>query len=181
MATSELLTDVFARIRRQGELALEDLSDEEYFWQPVAGCWTVRRRSDPPHGGTTLGGGEWVHDYAFEDPTPPPFTTIAWRLTHIAVGSGVLCDVAFDGVLSSSPLTADFPGTAAEAVALWRRNVQRLAAVAARSDEALRERVPSPWGPPESVEAHLSGQIVEHLHHLAEIALLRHLRRLLVT
>lgn len=26
----------------------------------------------------------WVHDHAQPDPEPPPFTTIGWRLVHIA-------------------------------------------------------------------------------------------------
>ena len=179
MGTSDVLTDVFRRIRVQGDVALGELTDAEYFWEPVPGCWTVHRRTDPPRGSVVLGGGEWVHDYAFQDPTPPPFTTIAWRLTHLAVGSGVLCDVAFDGLSDASPLTAAFPSTAAAAVALWHHNFDRLAAAASRSEEDLLTPVPSPWGPPETVASHLGGQVVEHLHHLAEIALLRQLRRCL--
>ena len=51
---------------------LDGLTDDEYFWRPVANCWTVH-----PDGGID-----------FEDPAPEPapFTTIAWRLAHIIVG-----------------------------------------------------------------------------------------------
>src|SRR3954468_16135293 len=45
---------------------LDDLTDEEYFWQPVPDCWTVH-----PDGSI---------DFAFPEPAPAPFTTIAWRL-----------------------------------------------------------------------------------------------------
>ena len=66
---------------------LEGLTDEEYFWEPVPG-WNVRRRGTalqrPDEGYVQVGGGEFVIDFAFPEPTPPPFTTIAWRLCHIA-------------------------------------------------------------------------------------------------
>ena len=52
---------------------LDGLTDEEYFWEPAPGCWSVRP-TDRGH----------EFDFAFPEPTPPPFTTIAWRLCHIA-------------------------------------------------------------------------------------------------
>jgi hypothetical protein len=51
---------------------LEGLTDDEYFWRPVPNCWTV-------HPDGTI-------DFEFPEPTPAPFTTIAWRLAHIIVG-----------------------------------------------------------------------------------------------
>ena len=53
---------------------LEGLTDEEYFWEPVKNSWTVHPDDR----------GVWVVDYAEPDPDPPPFTTIAWRLVHLA-------------------------------------------------------------------------------------------------
>jgi len=50
------------------------LTEVDYFWEPVPGCWTVRRDES----------GAWVNDYQEPDPDPAPFTTIAWRLAHIA-------------------------------------------------------------------------------------------------
>src|SRR5215204_3597996 len=41
---------------------------------PSLGCWTVRRDE----------AGVWITDYAWPDPEPAPFTTIGWRLLHIA-------------------------------------------------------------------------------------------------
>ena len=46
---------------------LEGLTDEEFFWEPVPGCWTVHPDES----------GRWVVDYADPAPEPPPFTTIA--------------------------------------------------------------------------------------------------------
>jgi len=60
---------------------LVGLTDDEYFWEPVAGCWTVRPRRTEHE----LGGGQFTVDYAFTAPDPAPVTTIAWRLAHITV------------------------------------------------------------------------------------------------
>ena len=53
---------------------LQGLTDDEYFWEPVPGCWTVTRDDEG-----------WA---ATNDPEadPAPFTTIAWRLWHKACG-----------------------------------------------------------------------------------------------
>ena len=52
---------------------LEGMTDEEYFWEPVDGCWTIRPNGD----GTFSGDGGLVFE------ATPPVTTIAWRLSHI--------------------------------------------------------------------------------------------------
>ena len=50
---------------------LEGLTDEEYLWEPVPGCWSLRARADAT---TTdaAGGGDLVLDYVWPDPTPAP-------------------------------------------------------------------------------------------------------------
>ena len=50
------------------------LTRDEYLWEPVSGCWTVREIADGVRA-----------DWADPDPDPPPVTTIAWRLWHVAV------------------------------------------------------------------------------------------------
>ena len=64
---------------------LDGLTDEEYFWEPVAGCWSVRRRgvSTAP---IAVGAGEFTFEFAYPAPDPAPVTTIAWRLAHMIVG-----------------------------------------------------------------------------------------------
>ena len=52
------------------------LTDEEYFWEPVAGCWSLRRSDQ----------GRWLLDGGWGGrpaPDPVPVTTIAWRLCHL--------------------------------------------------------------------------------------------------
>src|SRR5690349_5344942 len=51
---------------------LDGLTDDEYLWEPVPGCWSVRRR-----------GAGWFVERTHPAPTPPPVTTIAWRLAHL--------------------------------------------------------------------------------------------------
>ncbi|HWI02509.1 MAG TPA: hypothetical protein VNT52_01540, partial [Acidimicrobiales bacterium] len=48
---------------------LNGLTDEEYLWEPVAGCWTLHPTDD----------GQVLYDHAWPPPRPSPFTTIAWR------------------------------------------------------------------------------------------------------
>ena len=56
---------------------LSGLADEEYFWEPVSGCWSLRPGPDRTW---PLDGGEG----AGPEPDPAPVTTIAWRLGHLA-------------------------------------------------------------------------------------------------
>ena len=73
---------------------VQGLTDDEFFWEPVADCWTVRLGAD----------GRWHGDYAEPDPDPPPFTTIAWRLVHLAECKVMYHEYAF------GPGTADLAG-----------------------------------------------------------------------
>jgi len=52
---------------------LSSLVTEEYLWEPVPGCWSLRRQSN----------GKVAPDWAYPQPDPAPLTTIAWRLGHI--------------------------------------------------------------------------------------------------
>ncbi|WP_318275774.1 DinB family protein, partial [Streptomyces pharetrae] len=61
------------------------MTDEEYLWEPVPGCWSIRPRVKGPGPRATFlaGVGDWGRDAApYPHPWPPPFTTIAWRLSH---------------------------------------------------------------------------------------------------
>ncbi|ATY09466.1 DinB family protein [Amycolatopsis sp. AA4] len=155
---------------------LEGLTDDEYLWQPVADCWTVRPRTSENDPGT----GDFTVDFSFPEPTPPPVTTIAWRLAHVIVGVlGMRSASHFGG----PPMTyQDFPyaGSADEALkqlddgyATWIAGVRSLDA------EALAR----PCGPAEGPYAELTmAALVLHInremiHHCAEVLLLRDLYR----
>jgi DinB family protein len=155
----------------------EGLDDAEYFWEPVEGCWSVRRagEGDAP---VQAGSGEWRCDYAFPEPTPPPVTTIAWRLAHLVVGVfGERCHSHFGG----PPISYDdfaYAGTAAEALAQVDEGYERwIQGVRSLGEEGLQRACGPAEGP---FAEHPMSELVLHIHreaihHGAEIALLRDL------
>ncbi|MEJ7719884.1 MAG: hypothetical protein WKF58_05330 [Ilumatobacteraceae bacterium] len=64
---------------------LDELTDEQYLWEPVNGCWSIRQRSEAVTS-HAIGEGTHVIDYVVPEPEPAPFTTIAWRMGHISIG-----------------------------------------------------------------------------------------------
>ena len=150
---------------------LEGLTDDEYFWEPVPGAWSLRRTGT----GTD---GRWTIDFEVPEPAPAPFTTIAWRLNHLVVGVlGARVASHFGGPRAEYE-TWPYAGTAAEALdqldtayALW------VACVRGLGEEGLAR----PCGPAEGPYAdHPLAALVTHIHrevihHGAEICTLRDL------
>lgn len=158
---------------------VQGLTDDEYLWEPVPGCWSVRPTPD----------GTWQLDgLDVPEPDPPPVTTIAWRLGHIAVDVLGTRAAAFFG--ADVPDDADMfdprlrprslPATADEALTLlgssyraWRDGVTTW------DDEALARRI-GPRGadyrdePVAALVLHLSR---ETMHHGGEVGVLRDLYR----
>ena len=64
---------------------LDGLTHDEYLWEPVPGCWSLRPRREATTP-TAAGLGDVVADFAYPEPKPPPFTTIVLRMGHIAIG-----------------------------------------------------------------------------------------------
>ncbi|WP_329563703.1 DinB family protein [Kitasatospora sp. NBC_01266] len=158
------------------------LTDEEYHWAPVPGCWSVRRRTDGPGPRATLlvGAGAWGRDSApSPHPVPPPFTTIAWRLSHLSELLALRAEYTNGG----RALTRDdhpCPAGAADAVAAFEAGATAWRAALLGADDAALDTVgycTYPYGG-DSEERFLD--VVwwvnqELLHHGAEIALLRDL------
>jgi len=149
---------------------LTGLTDEEYFWEPVEGCWSIRRQPD----------GTFMADWAWPEPSPPPVTTIAWRLAHIATGVlGIRANAHFgDGSLTLEDIV--WPGTAAGGIALaedayadWKGGVTGLSEreLAAPSGPAEGQFSDHPFA---SLVLHINREVI---HHGAEVALLRDLYR----
>lgn len=161
---------------------LEGLTDDEYFWEPVTGCWSIRPRNapsavEPKH---RLGSGQFVLEYAYPEPTPPPVTTIAWRLGHIIVGCIGARNASYFGGPPMDWDSASYAGTAAQALSqlddyysTWINGVRGLGV----------DGLARPCGPAEGPYAEYSlAALVLHinrevLHHGAEILLLRDLYR----
>ena len=55
---------------------LSGLTDKECFWEPAAGCWSLRQGDDGPVAPRRRRGRR-------PRPGPGPVTTIAWRLGHL--------------------------------------------------------------------------------------------------
>jgi hypothetical protein len=61
-----ILVDQLDMAREMAEVRLAGLGDEEYLWEPVAGCWSVRRREEATTA-RAYGPGDWVIDSGAAD------------------------------------------------------------------------------------------------------------------
>ena len=183
-ATERLLTRLAGPTSDSGDgrqVEVPVLTDAEYLWEPVAACWSVRRRVDGPGTGAVklIGAGDWGRDGAPESPWPPPFTTIAWRLDHLTEtllgrASHLGGDRTFDR--ASYEPRGDAAGAIErfrEAAADWRQSLLGV-------DESDYDRTglsSYPYGsdPEETFPSMVWWENQEILHHGAEIALLRDL------
>ena len=156
---------------------LAGLTDEEYLWEPVPGCWSVRPKGT---GATPMatGSGPWEIDYEYPSPEPAPVTTIAWRLGHVIVGVFGARVAAHFGGGPTDYRTWAYAGSADEAL-------DQLDAVYEAWVEGVRglhaEDLVRACGPAEGPFAdHPMAGLVLHvhreaIHHGAEISLLRDL------
>jgi hypothetical protein len=150
---------------------LAGLTDAEYHWAPVPGCRTVRRLPDGSH--------RW------DGPAPagaePEFSTLSWRLAHIAAFLRERRNGPWLGRPAPPPRTTQGdPGTAAEALAAlaeahdcWR------AVLDGTTEESLAAPIGKPAGRYGTASRHsFALHVVDELiHHGAEAALLRDLYR----
>ena len=177
--TDRLLEQLTFHWEHQLRPGLDDLTDEEYFWEPVDGCWSLRPRAEA----TTpmaAGAGGLVADFAFPEPVPPPVTTIAWRLAHVIVGVLAARNaIHFDGP-PADYATWTYAATAKEALAQLDEAYDRWVAGVRSLDADGLERPVGPgegeWAasPYADLVLHISREVI---HHSAEIALLRDLYR----
>lgn len=158
---------------------LEGLTDDEYLWAPAEPSWSVRPGPD----------GRIVIEQEEPAPSPPPVTTIAWRIVHVSVGCFATRASTFFGdgrvpddadMFDPRHVPADLPGTAADALAFldhwygrWHDGIAKL------GEAGLAE----PLGPKgnqfaeDSMAALISHVNREVMHHGGEICLLRDLYR----
>jgi hypothetical protein len=156
---------------------LEGLSDEEFFWEPVQDCWSVRPSGD----GWAMDG----DDYDAET-VPAPVTTIGWRVCHIAVENiGTRANAFFGADLQDDGVTMHdarhapaVPGRAEDAIALlvdsyerWREGLSGL------DDEGMMQPLGPRGGPfaDDPVAALALHVSRETMHHGGEIGALRDL------
>jgi len=159
---------------------LTELTDDEYLWEPVPGCWSLRRRDEAS---TPMAAGldTTVADFEYPEPVPPPLTTIAWRMAHISIGVlGSRAANHFGQPGTVDYHTTDWPLTAAGGLQLLDHHYEAwTAGVRSLGDEDLRR----PCGPAEgpfadypmaSLVLHISREVI---HHGSELCVLRDLYR----
>jgi hypothetical protein len=158
---------------------LEGLTDDEFFWEPVEGCWTVRPGA----------GGRFEADWQSPPPKPEPVTTIAWRIVHLGAGCFANRASAFFGG-ASAPEDAtmsdprhrplDLPGNAADGLVFLHDSYRKWRDGIAALDQAGLEKPLGPKGdvfsadPMAALILHINR---EAMHHGGEICLLRDLYR----
>ncbi|MFD9438483.1 DinB family protein [Streptomyces sp. NPDC060006] len=218
-----LLLDQFDRAREMAEVRLTGLSDEEFLWEPVPDCWSLRRRNEAATP-RAFGPGEWVLDLGAPDipaneyaevarqaaggmsvtkiaedwsvsaerveqilahtgapgPDRTPVSTIAWRLAHLHFEFAGAWEWTFGERRQDPKLLVDFTPSAALAVERFWEEIDRWRA---RLDTVTDEQLDTvgfsryPYGShsEEPFISVLSGDNLEFIHHMAEIALLRDL------
>jgi DinB family protein len=161
---------------------VQPMTSAEYLWAPVPGSWSVRRRADGPGPRATwlVGAGEWGRDgYRDKEPYPPPFTTIAWRASHLTEMLAMRADYT-TGTRSMTKDSYVVQGDAEGAVAALAAAVESWRGTLLACDDADLDTIGHSAYPYGSDAGEAFIDIVwwvnqEVLHHGAEIALLRDL------
>jgi hypothetical protein len=86
-----VLLDQFDRAREMAQVRLTGLGDEEYLWEPVPGCWSIRRRGEAvtPR---AFGPGDWVLDEGDPDIPASEYAEIA----RLVAGGMTVAKIAAD-------------------------------------------------------------------------------------
>jgi uncharacterized damage-inducible protein DinB len=172
----QVLTDFSDMVWKRIRGSVDGLADDEYFWEPAPGCWSIRQRAD----------GSWRTDWPLPRPEPEPFTTIAWRLWHLIDMYGENRAPSWLGVPAQGDAIGidapdpSPPSSAETAIAMLERAHDRWEAHLALTDDALLAE-PIGQGGPDFVTrpkaAYVLHMFDEQVHHGAEVALLRDLWR----
>jgi hypothetical protein len=148
---------------------LSGLTDEEYLWEPVPDCWNVRPSAESPS--------RWTVDYPEVHPTPAPFTTIAWRLLHIADGNTIYLEHSFGPRLRNFWDLAPHGDAAGAIEYLVESQGPVTSSLAQLDNEELDVQRPTHFGKPWPASRIFAVLITEQVHHGAEIGVLRDLYR----
>jgi hypothetical protein len=156
---------------------LEGLTDDEYLWEPAPWCWSVRRDGADRF----VVEGQWYGGMRHEV-SPPPFTTIAWRLCHLGSGLALRANHHFgDRSLTNENFwqREGVPSTAAAALvfvdrwyAAWHEGI------VSRPEDFIDQKSNGPAGtldgrfPFADVIQHVNAEVIGHG---SELALLRDL------
>jgi hypothetical protein len=168
VATVEVLACEMAEASDELTQTLAGLTDAEFAWEPLDGSWRVFQDDE----------GRWTYDYEIPDPQPAPFTTIGWRLVHIALCKVMYHEWAF-GPRELTWISIETPGDVEASIATLERGQANLADDLARlSDDALERPVFTNWGEWWPAWRIFTTMTDHDRHHGAEIGVLRDLYRI---
>lgn len=170
-ATAGSLMTTFDYVWARLASRLSGLTDEEYFWEPVAGCWSLRQN----------GQGRWHLDGGGGGgpaPDPVPVTTIAWRLGHLGgMAVGGFANRRF-GDSKKTAAQIDFPASAAAVPGFLEEHYRSWrAGLAGLSPGEWTAPLGPSWGPfAQANTVDLALHVLDEvIHHGAEVGLLRDL------
>ncbi len=162
---------------------IADISEEEYHWEPIPKSerasdlllppdrkkvWRVFQKEDV-----------WIYDYTPEKLSPPPFTTIAWIMNHIAQTGDMYLYCAQTGKSEGVERKwEDLPVyPSCEAMSHYILRVladgrEYLVSIPeGRVNSELNKLTPAPWGEMRPTYLNIWGGIVEHaIQHAVQIA-----------
>jgi hypothetical protein len=168
VTTVDVLTHEMSEAFDELTATLSGLTDDEFAWEPVDGCWRVYQDET----------GRWTYDYEEPDPQPAPFTTIGWRLVHLALCKVMYHEWAF-GPRELTWLTIETPPDVASSVETLGWGHGLLAGdLAELADSDLEAPVLTNWGEEWPAWRIFTTMIDHDRHHGAEIAVLRDLHRI---
>ena len=169
MDLAEALISFSDKIYERLRCRLEGIEADEMLWEPAPGSWSVRTGANgSPFFDWGLGGSRMLPAI-----TPPPVTTIAWRVAHIvdllkenrcATVLGLEPE-ASAGELWLTTRPEEMIDHLDRAHATWRRYLSQ-------TDPAALLQPADPWGTRLSLVHHIIG---EFAHHAAEVGVLRDL------
>lgn len=162
---------------------ISDISQDEYRWEPIPlseqntdilltpeykKVWRVFQKE-----------GIWTYDYTTETLTPPPFTTIAWIMNHIAQTADMYLycvktgkPEGFDRRWDDLPVPSDYVAMCAYIFdTLTDVRNYLLSITDDQVSNEFNKLTPAPWGEMRPTYLNIWGGVIEHvIQHTMQIA-----------
>jgi hypothetical protein len=162
---------------------IADISEDEYHWEPIPSVDQASDRLLPPNlkrvWRVFQQEGVWMYDYTPEALDPPPFTTIAWIMNHIAQTADMYLYCIKTGKPEGEDRRwEDLPvPSSCEAMSRYIFEVLNIVQKYLVSipekyiQRELNKLTPAPWGEMRPVYLNVWGGIIEHvIQHSMQIA-----------
>lgn len=180
----DVLVMTLGSARQRVADAITDVSEAEYHWEPLSEAErTVDFRApvDQKRVWRVFQQGEtWLIDYTPEILDPPPFTTIAWIMNHIAITAQMYLYCIQTGEPEGVSLKWDDLPLTGACKAMRHRIYQVLdeteayLVATAHLPDRLKRLTPAPWGEMRPVYLNLWGGIIGHtLEHATHISVVK--------